>query len=369
LRTAVLFLLLLPTGLNAQQNAPAQPQVDSSLPMMIIDMETGDTHMERSTTGSAGELGRWLGLQTMSLSTRYRHIESFRGATTASNAQYQITLRGAFRFDSGGRFTVHAGLFTGNSFTAGWNNTAVGTGTGQSNLYLKQLFFEAKPVSGIELQYGGLAFARGESSEITSYDYNGYLVGERVRIHRPERVFFDEIAVTYGYVGDLSRPGVFTRIERLTRSNYHQFLIAKQLSSRFRVSADSTIESGVQTLRQALTLYTPELHIAEMVHFEQYERTGTHIGYGFSAYGEKKVGRRVTVGPGYAQLDRRGLYSDRFNVGKRLFWNTHIALGPEWSVMALATYAVAGPADNAPRTRFDLIIGYNLLHRFQTVME
>ncbi len=337
--------------------------------MMMIEMETGDTRMECSTAGAIGDLGRWLAFETISLITRYRHVENFVGATIASNVQYQAALKGTFRFDTGGRFTIHAGLFTGSSFTSGWNNTALGTGRGQSNLHLKQLFFAAKPVTGIELDYGGLEFARGESSEITSYDYDGYLVGERLRVHRPQNFFVDEIAVTYGYVGDLTRPNVLMRLERLPRSNYHQFLVAKQAGRRLRVSADSTFDSGVQTLRQAVSLHAPELHIAEMLHFEPYERTGTRAGYGFSAYGQKRLARRITVGPGYAQLDRPGLYSDRFGAGKRLFWNTHVALGPEWSVLALATYAVAGPVSTAPRTRFDIVVGYNLLQRFQAAME
>src|SRR6266496_1129570 len=79
------------------------------------------------------------------------------------------------------------------------------------------------------------------------------------------------------------------------------------------------------------------------------ERAGRQAGYGFSAYGERKLARRFSLGGGYAQLDRLGLYSDRFNVGRRIFWNSHIALGPKWSVMALATYAIAGSPGTAPR--------------------
>lgn len=109
--------------------------------MMMIKMKTGDTQMEPSTASGTGELGRWLDLEIISFSTRYRHVQNSLGATIASNGQYQATLKGAFRFDFDGRFTVHAGVFTRNSFTSGWNNTAVGTGRGQSNLYLKQLFF------------------------------------------------------------------------------------------------------------------------------------------------------------------------------------------------------------------------------------
>jgi hypothetical protein len=138
-----LALLLLPAWLCAQKDSPDQRP---TLPMMMIEMETGDTRMECSTAGAIGELGRWLDFEAISLSTRYRHVENFVGATIASNVQYQAALKGTFRFDTGGRFTVHAGLFTGNSFTSGWNNTALGTGRGQSNLHLKQLFFAGNPL-------------------------------------------------------------------------------------------------------------------------------------------------------------------------------------------------------------------------------
>ncbi len=59
-------------------------------------------------------------------------------------------------------------------------------------------------------------------------------------------------------------------------------------------------------------------------------------------------------------------YSDRFNAGKRRFWNSHIALNREWSVMALATHALSGSPPTSARTRFDLIVGYNLLRRLQS---
>lgn len=348
---------------GAQQGRPMQ-QPEPPLPMMVIQMQPGDTHLTPMTPGE-GTLARWLSVDAASVSLRYRHVENFLGATSASNVQHQIAFRGALHLDPEGKFSIHAGLYSGNSFTGGWDNTGPGTGAAQSNLYLKRLYFAAKPVRGVEAQYGGLDFNRGESSEITSYDYDGYLVGERVRISRPHEIFFDEISATFGYVGDLNRPNVFRRLRGLSRSNYHQFLVAKQAGRRVRVSADYTSESGVDTLRQALTLRAPELRLADVVHFEQYQRAGDHAGYGISAYGEKKVAGRISLGAGYAQLDRPGLYSDRFGAGKRLFWNTHLTLNPEWSLMALATYALAGPGGSAPRTRFDLILGYNLAQQLR----
>ena len=339
---------------------------NSDPPMMVIEMKPGDTHLDMEGRGSEGFFGRWLTLDTASISTRFRHIGNFLGATTASNQQYQVALKGAFSVDEGGRFTLHAGVFTGNIFTGGWNNGGPGTGDGQSNLFLKQLYMGAKPVAGVELQYGGIEFARGESSEITSYDFDGYLVGGRLIIQRPKSAFFDQISVTYGYVGDLTQPNVLRRLDRLNQSNYHQFLLTKHVGGWLRISGDYTVDNRVETFRQAVTLRAREIRFADSLHFEQYERAGPQAGYGFSAYGERKLVRRLSLGAGYAQLDRRGLYSDRFNAGKRLFWNSHIALNRAWSVMALATHALSGSPPRSARTRFDLIVGYNLLRRLQS---
>jgi hypothetical protein len=334
--------------------------------MMMIEMKPWDTHLDAS--GRAGEriFGRWLTLDTASLSTRYRHVDNFLGETTASNQQYQLALKGWISFDRDESVTIHAGLFTGNSFTGGWNNAGPGTGNGQSNLFLKQLFVAVKPASGVEFQYGGIEFARGESSEITSYDYDGYLVGARLLIRRPKSAFFDEIGVTYGYIGDLTRPNALSRLDQLNRSNYHQFLLAKGTGRRLRMSGDYTVDSGISTFRQAITLRAPEIRIADLLHLEQYERVGAQGGYGLSAYAERRLRKRLSLGSGYAQLDRRGLYSDRFNVGQRLFWNSHLALNRDWSVMALATYALHGSPLTATRTRFDIVVGYNLLRRLQS---
>ena len=43
--------------------------------------------------------------------------------------------------------------------------------------------------------------ARGQSTEITTYDNDAYVTAGRVSVRRPREVFFDDISVSVGYVG------------------------------------------------------------------------------------------------------------------------------------------------------------------------
>ncbi len=169
-------VLLLPLAAKAQTHSPQEP------PKMVIEMRTGETHLTPTYTSRERKLARWFDLQTASISNRYQFIENAIGATTASHEQYQVTFKGRLKFDSEGKYSLNAGVFSGRSFFSGWNNSGWGTGRSTSNLYLKQLYLSAKPVRGVELQYGSLYFLRGEATEITAYDYDGYLAGQRITL-------------------------------------------------------------------------------------------------------------------------------------------------------------------------------------------
>ncbi|HWQ31690.1 MAG TPA: hypothetical protein VNQ79_02310, partial [Blastocatellia bacterium] len=227
-----------------------------------------------------------------------------RGNISAEIKAESADEKGRFKFDRAGRYSINFGVFSGNSFTGGWNNTIVGTVSPLTNLSLKQLYFSARPVKGVELQYGGLSVQRGESTEITSYDNDAYLVGERLILKRPKGLFFDEISITYAYPGDLSTPKLNKRYHRLKESNYHQFLVGKQLPRRAAVSVDYTFVAGAETMREAVKLNTPELRVIDSVRFENYQRTDMNPAYGFSLAGEKMLRERLPLGGGFAATDR-----------------------------------------------------------------
>ncbi len=107
------------------------------------------------------------------MQTRYRRIETSAGVVSADQMQDSMAFAGRVKLDARGKYTISAGLATGNGFTSGWNNTGVGTGDRVTALYLKQLYGSAAPVKGVDFSDGGLSVARGLSTEITTYDNDG----------------------------------------------------------------------------------------------------------------------------------------------------------------------------------------------------
>ncbi len=352
-------VLLLSPAANAQTSLPQAP------PKMVIEMRTGETHLSPPPSNE-GRLSRWFDLQTASISNRYQFIENARGATTASHEQYQVTFKGCFKFDKQGRFSLNAGLFSGCNFFSGWNSSGWGSSRATSNLYLKELYLSARPARGVELQYGSLYLLHGEASEITAYDYDGYVMGQRITLTRPDNLWFDEVSYTAGYLGDFNAPNINKRYHRLRQVNFHHFLVGKKINERVRISADYASEAGPigkeDVFRQAVKIRMPEAKIIDTFLFENYERMGKAAGYGFNVYGEKKLRWRFALGGGYAQIDRSGLNSDRFLQGKRLHANGLFTLTPEFSLTVGVTQAVGKLPGNLPRTRLDIGVNYNLLH-------
>lgn len=316
-----------------------------------------------SRPASERKWSRWVELQTATLNARYRFTEDIHGETVANSAQHQETFRGRFKFDAAGRYSVNAGLATGNQFIAGWNDTGWGTGDGTARLFLKQLYISAQPRAEVEIQYGGLGMLRGEATELTTYDNDAYIMGERISVKMPKRLFFDEIAVTYAYLGDLNTPDIRKRYHRLKESNYHQFLVSKKLGARAAISADYTFQSGVETLRQAVRLDLREARLIDSLRFENYERLDFHPGYGFAVTAEKRLTKQFTFAGGYAHIDPfyGGLNADRFSFGHRVFVLGSCAITPEFTISTFYNHAVNKNYAGTNRARLEVIFSYDLV--------
>jgi hypothetical protein len=313
------------------------------------------------TRSPSARIKRWFDIDALTVAARYRFVETANSVVAANQAQYQAVGRFRFKFDAAGRYTIAAGVLTGNNFLGGWNNTGWGTGTAQHNINVRQLYFDAKPVKGLELQVGGLSFNYGDYTEVTGYDSDGYLVGERIQVRLPKKLYFDEISATNGYLGDLLHPSVFGRLKHLDRSNYHQFLVRKQVNKNLSFTADYTFESGVDTLRQAVKVNVPKARFVDLIQFENYERLDHGPGYGFALYGQKHLAKILTLVGGFVRNDKLLLNGDRYPLGNRVVLSGIVRFNSEFSLTTVLIQGVGPIRPALPRTRLDVILSYNIL--------
>lgn len=309
-----------------------------------------------------GRLSPWLDLQAGSVATRYKKTAATAQPWT-HESQYQFTLRGRSKFDRNGRYYAGFRLGTGAYFTHSWNDTGVGPGGFEGRQYLKELFLSASPAKLFELQVGGLGFNRGESGELTSYSNNGYLTGERIAVRRPDRLFFDEISATGGYVGDNFEPGVFGRLHRLSQMNYHQFLVVKKIGRQISLSADYSFQDGIETLREAVRLQPPANVLVDSMLFENYQRLDFRPAWGFAVLVQRNATRRLAFNGGFVNVDRYyvNLNSDKLGRGRRLYVNVSYNFWRDFSALFFAGKAFANdfPVNNA--ARIDFAIMYDFL--------
>jgi hypothetical protein len=315
---------------------------------------------------AAATLRRWVEVQNASLNIRFRYVDNSAGVVTTRQLQHRETLRGRLKFDSPGHYAVNFGLFTGVRFTSGWDNTPWGINKAQRNLAFKALYGAAQPLPGLEIQVGGLYIVKGESTELTTYDEDGYIMGERVTVRRPKQLFFDEVSLTSAYfVGGTTDThiAVSKRFRHIGDQNYQHYLVDKKIGARAAISADYTLESRRRTWRQALRVNIRETRLIDTVVFENYQRTNIDPDVGFAVTAEKAITRKVTVQGGYASIDLNygPLNADRFNLGNRAFAMVIFTSGPI-TASFFGTRAV-GPAHVLlpQRTLSNSVITYNVL--------
>ena len=310
-------------------------------------------------------LARWVEVQNATLNVRYRVADNSAGVVTTNQIQHREGLRARFKFDPPGRYALNIGAFSGSLFPSSWNNTGIGMGDWQDTLAFRALYASAEPVVGIEGQYGSLYVLKGESTEITTYDDDGYVIGQRVSVRRPRDLFFDELSATVGYfTGNVEEIGVSKRVKYLNdRPNYGHYLVDKKIGARGGISADVTSVDGARTWRAATNLNTRELRAVDSILFESYKRTNHNPEYGFAISLNKALNRRTAINWGYARIDPfyGGLNADRFNIGKRVFVTISYTVSPRFSASWFVTTAVGNNVALPQRTLSNLVFAYNAL--------
>jgi len=266
-----------------------------------------------------------------------------------------------FKFDAHARYSLRATVATGPSFTGGWDNTGWGTGQPQGNVNVRHLYLDARPVKPVEIEVGSMGVNYGLNTEAIAYDNDNYIMGERVRLFLPTKLWFDEVSVAYARLSDLNTPNVFRRLKHFGDQNYHQFLVRKQLSKWIAFSGDYTFESSRDTFHQAVRVALPKGKLINTFLFEQYERTDPDNSYGYNAFAERVFNKRWTVSGGFADIHIPRLNGDRFAPGKRIYFNWVLKLNREVAFITQFTQGVGFIAPNVPRTRLDVILSYNVL--------
>lgn len=306
-------------------------------------------------------LQRWIDWQAGTLDTRYRFIETSEGETTSNQQQHRQILRARLKLDPEGRYAITGGAATGGSLTSGWDNLGIGRGDPTWDLSLRQLFVNARPVDWIDGEVGGLYATRGESTEITSYDNDAFVTGARVRLRRPQEIFFDEITVTAGRLDPRSPTNVFRRFDELDDHNFTQVIGSRRFGDRVRASVEWASLNGISTLRQAVRVDVDEWIPLDWVRFEQYQRVEGDTGYGMGIAVERGVSERLTLGGGFASIDEGNptLNGDRYLRGRRLFGLAEYALRPDLELTVFYTQAFEDDFVIPNQHRFEVVLSFD----------
>jgi len=267
----------------------------------------------------------------------------------------------------------------------------INTRTKGWNLFVRQLYVQAKPVDGLEFSYGSLPIAKGVNTEATSYDEDGYVMGGRISVKRPKQFWFDEFSVTYAYLGDIFQPNFFRRTERVKQSNYHQFLVRKKFAGgKIDFSTDYTFQDGTDTMREAVLFDVKKSKVIDTLRVEAYQRIGDNYahgklfksGVGFNVQAEKTLFDKLTLTGGYADIDRHytvyGEYNtetldwfgfaingDQTGLGKRLVTKANYKLTPEVSLSMLYSQVLDTNPDAMRyywnKTHFNVALTFDIL--------
>lgn len=280
----------------------------------------------------------------------------------ANQVQYSATFNWSFQFDPDGKYKLNFSAGTGRGFVGSWSNTGIGSDNRAWKFFVRQLNFAATPLPGVELQYGGLGFVRGDWTDITDVSSNGYLMGERVRIKRPDKFFFDEISLSGGALKDLDNPDVFDRFRRLDELNYYEFVLTKSVGNNVSFSGGYDSLNGVDLLHQAVKIKLNKLALADSVLFENYQRLSSTQAWGFGLTFQKTLFLRWSLSGGMSSVDRDfvPLNSERLGRGRRVFLISTVPIWRELSFVASGTKAFNNNFPIAYEKRFDVGFTYNV---------
>lgn len=405
LQAAMCIGLALPSVPFAQQVAglvtpPAPTSIDADKPAANLPVSTTLNPSSPQPVVAPLKLERWVDVKNFEFSIRYRSTADANGYHFFDFGQQRSIVDGRFKFDPKGNYTVNVHASSGKYFNWAYSDVwggsfgdrataslafltpaeaaaagaAIATdpffwviqkhlGSRGWGMSVRQLYASATPMKQLTAEFGGLGIERGVNTEMTSYDEDGYMTGERIRFRDPDHAFFDQIAVTYGYLGDIYFPSIFDRGDRFKQSNYHQFLLEKKFAKRVDASADYTWHLGTDTMREAVSLSVPETRAFDAIRVEAYQRLndinlqGADIasGAGFGVTVEKRLPGKVKMEGGFASVDKNypvytgsrfmvavghPINGDQYAIGNRYFARANFDVTPSFRIFSSYTHLV-----------------------------
>jgi hypothetical protein len=350
---------------------------------------------------------RWMDLKEMSSSFRYRQAFNQGGAKTFDDGQQRMMIINTFKLDKDQKYTIHLRADSGGYFNwsyadmaghgfayrqhNGWIKSsytpaqaaersaagkadpaglAITTGTISTGwrFYIRELWLSATPEKHVNVEFGSLGIERGYGSEITTFDDDGWVSGERITFKDVPHLFFNEVGYTNAYFGDIGTPNFFDRGSSLTSFNYRQVFAKKRVNKHVSFSAEYNFLGGTHTTREAALIDAKPTKAFDAVRVELYQRyntvnlQGLNVGGGdgFAVTLEKQINRRIGGNIGYADVD--GDYSvyaghrvqhavglsmngDSYGQGKHPFIHTSIKLTPFMSLFGFYTHAIDNVLD------------------------
>ena len=320
-----------------------------------------------STAEQGSSLQRWVEVDALTLYSRYHFVENSANRTTSNLMQYKTVLRAHVNVDAKKRVTLNAGAFTGATFISTWNSLGIGPGDfDPHHHYVKQLYVAAIPYKGWEAQYGSLYVRKGEEDEITSYDEDGYVIGERLSI-KPSRAFHvDEVVLTRGNIGPFNEPNAFSRWRDPSHANYSQVLVTKRFSPAVAGSLEYTTRSGGDAFHAGVTVRLPKRSPIGTLRYEQYRRMTIHPAAGFAVWGDRQLPGKVRVQGGYDTVDQffGGWNADRIQNGRHVFAVAQVPLGAGFGLQVFGTRALSSSYAISIKSRVDVTVNYDVLSAF-----
>jgi hypothetical protein len=252
------------------------------------------------------KLCRWVDLRQATFTNRYRWVKSSNALFETNQTQQQQVYDMQFKADKKARVTLNARFTSGYWFTRSFAESGWGKQWNNEkgwSVFPRHFWLSVKPMEGVEIQTGGLNINYGEATEATYYDNDGFITGHRLKIKRPDKLWFDELSATFAYIGDYYTPNFFSRGDRLNNVNYVQYLGAKK-AGPISASFAYTRHEIWAMYHEAVRLDTRPSKFIDAVRVEFYQRpTRPDPGYGFGVSIEKTVKNRLFVSTGYAEQD------------------------------------------------------------------